>query len=246
MNRLLMFVLVVWGIAVNTVRADEVSVSVAEPFAEMHTGPASEYPVFHVVERGEVIVVLKAHTGWYKVRTADGKEGWIARASLIATRDMNNRPVSVSETGFDGYQARQWEVGMHAGRLEDVNMLSLSAAWFMTENISAEVSAGQALGDFSDNRFWLVRLTHDTFPDWRASPYFSLGAGQIRTEPSATLVQIGAETRTSDLLEVGLGVRVYLVRNFVMRAEYKRLTALTARDELEELNTWSLGFSVFF
>lgn len=226
--------------------ADELVVKVVEPYVDVHTGPASEFPVFHAVESGETITVLKSHTGWYKVRTMDGKEGWIAKTALAATFDLDNREILLAESDFAGYQGRTWEFGVFGGRLDDVNAMSISAAWVLTDNIAAEISATQALGDFSDNRMWLVRVQHYTFPEWRLSPYFTLGAGQIRTEPSATLVQSGAESRTNDLLEVGAGVRYYLMRNFVMRAEYKRLTALTERDELEELNQWTLGFSVFF
>lgn len=230
----------------SAVLAESLVVKVVEPYADMHTGPASEFPIFHVIERGERITVLKEHTGWYKVVTDDGKEGWIAKAALASTRDVNDRPLQLAQNDFEGYQDRSWEFGIFGGKLDDVNALSVSAAWILTENIAAEISATQALGDFSDNRMWLVRLQHYTFPEWRLTPYFTLGAGQIRTEPSATLVQSGADTRTNDLLEVGAGVRYYLTRNFVMRAEYKRLTALTERDEFEELNQWTLGFSVFF
>lgn len=230
----------------SAVRAESVVVRVVEPYADMHTGPASEFPIFHVIERGERIAVLKEQTGWYKVVTDDGKEGWIAKAALASARDLNDRPLLLVKNDFESYQGRTWEFGIFGGKLDDVNALSVSAAWILTENIAAEVSATQALGDFSDNRMWLVRLQHYTFPEWRLTPYLTLGAGQIRTEPSATLVQSGADTRTNDLLEVGAGLRYYLTKNFVMRAEYKRLTALTERDEFEELNQWTLGASVFF
>ncbi|WDT85899.1 SH3 domain-containing protein [Alteromonas sp. 009811495] len=227
-------------------KADELVVKVVEPYADMHTGPAQAFPIFHAIKKDEVITVLKSHTGWYKVRTSDGKEGWIAKTALAATLHLDNAEVLIAQSNFEGYQHRTWEFGVHAGKLKDVTAMSISAAWVLTDNIAAEISATQALGDFSDNRMWLVRVQHYTFPEWRLSPYFSLGAGQIRTEPSATLVQSGAESRTNDLLEVGVGARYYLQNNFVVRAEYKRLTALTERDEFEELNLWTLGLSVFF
>ena len=228
------------------VKADELVVKVVEPYADMHSGPASAFPIFHAIEKGETITVLKSHTGWYKVRTSEGIEGWIAKTALAATLHLDNAEVLIAQSNFDGYQHRTWEFGVHAGQLDDVTAMSVSAAWIWTDNIAAEISATQALGDFSDNRMWLVRMQHYTFPEWRLSPYFTLGAGQIRTEPSATLVQSGAESRTNDLLEVGVGARYYLQKNFVVRAEYKRLTALTERDEFEELNLWTLGLSVFF
>ena len=58
---------------------------VAEPYIELHTGPGRGYPVFHVVDRGETITVLKRRTDWFRVRTAKGKEGWVKRAAMELT-----------------------------------------------------------------------------------------------------------------------------------------------------------------
>ncbi len=246
MQYIILVLIIVFSAHVGSVKADELVVKVVEPYADMHTGPAREFPIFNSIARGETITVIKSHTAWYKVRTADGIEGWVAQSALAATLDLNEQTLQLAESSFDGYQNRRWEFGVFAGKLNDVAALSVTAAWAFTDNIAAELSATQALGNFSDNRIWLVRVQHYTFPEWRVSPYFSIGAGQINTEPSATLVESGDESRVSDLLEVGVGVRYYLTQNFVARAEYKRLTALTARDELEELNQWTLGLSVFF
>ncbi|MAF76454.1 MAG: hypothetical protein CMF17_11505 [Idiomarinaceae bacterium] len=230
----------------SIVAAAEVQVTVVEPYADMHTGPASEYPAFHAVERGEKITVISSHTGWYKVRTAKGVEGWIPGNALAKTILQDDKTFPIEDKDFDAFQQRLLEFSVLAGRIDNTNALSVNAAWLVTSNIAAEVSFTQALGDFSENRLWLVRLQHTAFPEWRLSPYFTIGAGQIQTTPTATLVQSGAETRTNDLLEVGVGARYYLIKQFSVRLEYKRLTALTEREAFEELNQWQLGFSVFF
>ena len=116
----------------------------------------------------------------------------------------------------------------------------------LTENIVTELTYTQALGSFSENQLASLRVHHYTFPEWRFSPYLTLGVGQIRTKPRANLVQSGDESRTNDLLEAGIGVRYYLGSNYAVRLEYQRLLALTERDEQEELETWKLGFVVFF
>lgn len=226
--------------------AEELVVKVKEVYADLHTGPASEYPIFHALERGETVTVLKKRTGWYKVRTAKGMEGWLPQAALAQTLYLDGTEVAISGQDFDAYQQRTWEFAVFGGRFEDVSALSVSAAWVMTPNIVAEISATQALGDFSENQLFVARLQHYTFPEWRLSPYLTLGAGRVRTRPRANLVQSGDEVRTSDLLEVGAGLRYYLKRNFVLRLEYKNLLALTDRDDQEELNEWKLGLSVFF
>ena len=43
--------------------ADEYRVvSVADPYLELRTGPGRGYPVFHVVDRGETVEIMKRRT----------------------------------------------------------------------------------------------------------------------------------------------------------------------------------------
>ena len=42
---------------------------VADPFLEMHTGAASSFPIFYVVQRGDWIKILKRRTDWYQIVT---------------------------------------------------------------------------------------------------------------------------------------------------------------------------------
>ncbi|WP_343858115.1 SH3 domain-containing protein [Aliiglaciecola litoralis] len=221
-------------------------VQIVEPYIDMHTGPARGYPVFYVAEKGEWIRVLKRRTNWFKVRTEKGKEGWVKQQDLQLTLNSKGEPVEVADGSFESYQSRSFEFGASGGSLESVPSLSAFASWVITENISTELSYTQALGDFSESRLALLSVTHTTFPEWRVSPYFRLGVGQIQTKPRANLVQSGEETRRNDLLAGSIGVRYYLTQNFVLRLEYQNLLALTERDENEELEEWKLGFAIFF
>ena len=47
-------------------------------------------------------------------------------------------------------------------------------------------------------------------------------------------------------MSAAAGIKYHLARNFLLRAEYKLSLALTDRDENEEIQTWKIGFSVFF
>jgi hypothetical protein len=82
------------------------------------------------------------------------------------------------------------------------------------------------------------------FPEKRWSPFFTLGAGAIRTEPKATLVD--TLDRRDSMALAGAGFRVYLTRRFVFRTEYKTYVAFTSRDDNEEIREWKAGFSFFF
>ena len=58
------------------------TVSVADPYLEIRTGPGRGYPKFYVVDRGETVEILKRKTDWFKVRAANGKEGWVEREQI--------------------------------------------------------------------------------------------------------------------------------------------------------------------
>lgn len=225
---------------------DNVQVQIVEPYIEIHSGPAGGFPVIHVAAKGEWLSVLKRRTSWFKVETAKGVQGWVKQSALHQAHSATGQVVKLADGSFKTFAQRNVEFGAMGGTFEGVASLSVYADWVATENIMAGVSVTQALGDLSENQFFLVRLQHTAFPEWRLSPYVMLGAGQIRTTPRSNLVQSGDESRTSDLLAAGLGVRYYLAQNFMLKLEYQQLQALTDRDENEDLEEWKLGFAVFF
>nr|WP_136250733.1 SH3 domain-containing protein [Ningiella ruwaisensis] len=237
------------ALACLSVYADEVDVTVKSPFINVHSGPASEYPVFHVIEQNERITILKSRTAWYKIRATRNTqviEGWISIDSLQATVLDDGAPVSASSGSFEDYLQRDVELTLMGGALDNITAMTASATWVWTKNLSVDASYTQALGDFSDNKIWSVRMRHTFFPQWRVSPYLALGTGEIRTQPRSNLVQSGDEVRKSNHYEVGIGVRYYLARSVLVKAEYRGLLALTDRDEQERLDQWLIGASVFF
>ena len=55
---------------------------VKDAFIDLYAGSELEYPVFDIVERGESIWLIKRYTDWFKVRTKQGKEGWVSLENL--------------------------------------------------------------------------------------------------------------------------------------------------------------------
>lgn len=243
-------VLLTWfmcGFIAHQAMADEYAqVLVEQPYIELHSGPAGGFPVVHVAAKNEWITVLKRKTNWFKVETDKGVQGWVKQDALHLTQSSTGQPVKLSDGSFESFALRNFEFGAMGGSFEGVPSMTVFADWVATENLTAGVSVSQALGDLSENQFFIVRVQHTAFPEWRVSPYVTLGAGQIRTKPRANLVQSGAEARTSDLLAAGLGLRYYITQNFMLKLEYQHLQALTNRDENEDLEQWKLGFAVFF
>jgi len=219
-------------------------VAIADAYIELHTGPGRGYPVFFVAERGEQIALLKRRTEWFKVQVARGQEGWVHFEQLATTLELDGEPFDLPALGFSEYAARRWEVGALYGDFGGANVIAAYGSRSFTPNLSGELWVSQALGRFSDSTMATVNIVHLMYPDWRASPYFTLGAGVINTEPKATLV--ATTDRTDSLATAGAGVRMYLTRRFVFRAEYKAHVVFTSRNDNEEVREWKAGFSFFF
>ena len=243
---LLVLTLGQFAIAGNAASAEREhrEVTIADPFIELHTGPGRGYPIFFVAERGEQIALLMRRTEWFKVRVARGQEGWVHFEQLATTLDSDGEQFDLPALGFDDYTARRWEVGTLYGDFGGANVIGMYGSRTVTPNLSGEIWVSQALGRFSDSTMVTLNIVHLMYPDWRASPYFTLGGGVIKTEPKATLV--ATTDRTDNVALVGAGVRMYLTRRFVFRAEYKTHVVFTSRDDNEEVQEWKAGFSFFF
>ncbi|MCC5869734.1 MAG: SH3 domain-containing protein [Gammaproteobacteria bacterium] len=219
-------------------------VVVAEPFLEMHTGPGRGYPRFHVAERGEQVEVLKRRTDWFKVRTARGVEGWSSREQISRTLEPSGAPAQISAPSRLDYLERRTEGGVLLGDFGGANVLAAYGAFHMTRNLSLELWGSDINGRFSSGWMINANLVHQPWPEWRISPYFTLGTGVVRIEPQATLVDV--EDRTDQLAHAGIGLRMHVSRNFMLRAEFKSYVVFTSREENEDVNEWKAGFAFFF
>ena len=219
-------------------------VSVADPYLEMHTGPGVGYPVFHVVDRGETVDILMRRTDWFKIRAANGTEGWVDRAQMENTLVPSGSPIEFAEANQEDFTNARWELGGLAGDFGGSNSVSIYGAYSLNPHVSVELWGTQILGNASNGWMGSVNVTHETWPDWRISPFFSLGTGVIHTEPKPTIVQ--GEDRTDQVAHVGAGFRFYADRRFVLRAEFKSYVVFTSRDDNEEVEEWKVGFAFFF
>jgi hypothetical protein len=226
--------------------ADEAyyQVRVAEPYLELHTGPGRGYPVFHVVDRGELVEVIKRRTDWFLVRGKRGTEGWARRADMELTLSPEGDLTEFADADFGDFTRRRWEAGVQAGDFEGANNMTVYAGYYLNSNLSAEVSMSQVFGNFSDALTASVNLLAQPFPEWRLSPFFLLGTGVIYTDPNVTLVN--EQDRTEQIANVGLGVRWYLTRRFILRAEYQNHVIFQNTDDNQEIDEWKAGFAFYF
>ena len=223
---------------------DVARVKVIEAFVEWRSGPAEGYPIFHVSEKGEWLVLLIRKTDWMKVSDDKGHEGWIRVSDLLKTHDATGQLVDIAEPQFDNFNTRRWEAGLMHGEFDSAAVNSGYIGYWMTEQLSLELWGSQVLGDSSEILMANVNLLHQPFPSWRFSPFFTIGAGQVFIDPKATLA--AAENRSEDTIHAGFGARYYIDNRYFIRMEVKDYKVFTNRETNEEATEWKIGLSVFF
>jgi uncharacterized protein YgiM (DUF1202 family) len=217
---------------------------VTEPFLELHTGPGRGFPVAQVVARGEAVDVLKRQTEWFKVRTERGVEGWAFERELAKTTLADGTPFTFRRGDRAGFSDHRLEGGVLLGSYAGATLISGFGAVSLTRQMKLEISAGQFLGNLSNGYLLDVGLAHVIMPEWRFSPFVTLGTGFERLAPKATLA--APLDQNSQTAYAGVGARYYLGRRFFLRGEYRHHTVFTSRDSNEVKQEWKVGFAFFY
>ena len=222
---------------------DPVTVVAGSPLIELHTFPGRGYPKFHAVEKHEVLRILKSRGDWYLLATEDGKEGWAPREDLQKLYDLDGTPLDFSIPKW--HEAKDpWQLGLMGVTLDGAGAYNVILGYRFTGNNSVELKYTQAFGDFSNTKLASLALVHQTFPNWRYSPFFTLGAGVLKTFPDAVLVE--ATDPEDTVLTVGTGLMIYFNYKVIARLEYNKHTILTTQDNNDEAEEWKAGLSVLF
>jgi uncharacterized protein YgiM (DUF1202 family) len=242
--RLFAFCLAVLFGAAWTAAARAELLQVTDPFVELRTGPGRGYPVFHVAARDEKIEVLLRSTDWYRVRTENGRQGWVHRQQLESTLTAAGTRKTFREVLLDDYLQRRLEFGGAWGRFSSEPMLKIWTAYRFADAFAVEATVGQVQGVYSGTDFWHLGLNAEPFADLRLSPYFGIGVGRFRNIPNASLV--GVVTTDANLAEASAGLRYYLTRRFVARLDYTIYTAYVSDRRTGEFGAVTAGLSFFF
>jgi hypothetical protein len=217
---------------------------VTEPYLELHLGPGRAYPVTQVVPRGESVDVLYRRTDWFRVRSARGIEGWAAAADITKSQLADGSPFRFNLGDRAGFASHDWEAGVLAGDYGGATLISGYLSRSFNEQLALELTASQFLGNASNGYALDLGLAHVFMPDWRLSPFVTLGTGLVHIAPKGTLV-VPAD-RTDQTAYAGAGLRFYVKRRFFLRAEYRNHMVFTSRNENEEVDEWKLGLAFFY
>jgi uncharacterized protein YgiM (DUF1202 family) len=224
--------------------AEAERVQVTDPYIELRTGPGRGYPIFYVADRYEWIEIVLRYTDWFKVRTANGKEGWVQRQQLESTLTDAGSQKTFRDILLDDYLRRRLELGAAWGKFKSEPMLKVWTAYRLSDTLSLEGTVGQVQGVFSGTDFWHINLNSEPWSDRRLSPFFAIGVGRFKNIPNPSLV--GAITTNANLAGASVGLRYYLTDRFVVRTDYTNYTAFIADDRSDEYRAVTLGISFFF
>ena len=219
-------------------------VKVADPFLEVHTGPSAGYPIFYVIKRDETISLIKKRTNWYLIKNAKELEGWVHRSQLVKTLTLEDEQIAIKDLSREDYLENDLDISMIGGNFGNLPMMTLSGSFALTKNISTEVSFAQILGNFSSRRILGVSLIQQPFPDWKLSPYFSIGTGVSQLFVKPTISKL--KDTTDFAANVSVGLKMYLTRRFLLRTDIKKHIIFQSKDKNEEVISWQVGFAVFF
>ncbi|MDX1693301.1 MAG: SH3 domain-containing protein [Ketobacteraceae bacterium] len=216
---------------------------VVEPFIELHTGAGRGYPIHFVIEQGEEVALIKRRTNWYKVRSDEGKEGWVEASQLGRTLQPSGLPADLPSVGHGEYLKSRWRIGFTTGQLEAADAYSIIVGYRPFSYLGVEAEAGEVFDASVTGEYLGMNVILEPFTQWRFSPFVSLGGGNMVFEQRQKLA--GEVIDNAEYFSGGLGAQTYLGRNFVVRAEYRIYSVSTVNEEVE-LSEWKFGFSSFF
>ena len=237
------------SLAIETSEQDDsgYQVTIADPFIELHTGPSGGYPIFHVVDRGARVTIIRSKTDWFRIETDDGVSGWASREQMRQTLLPSGEAFKLVDLDETDFEQRNWVFGMTGGEFGSAPVFTLFGGYSFTENLAAEIHLGQSIGTSSSSRMITGNLLLQPMPDLTWSPYLTLGLGKIEVKPSSILITPDDEINT--LVLAGIGVQRFISRRFMFRFElnqYVIFSADSTRNDNEVVNEWKFGFAVFY
>ena len=222
-------------------------VQITDPYIDMHTGPGGGYPIFHVIERGELIEIIQRRTSWFKVRYNNNLIGWISIEQMEQTLSLQGDKTEITDTTHEDFVNRRWEMGAMFGGFGNAGALTAFGAYQFNKGFSVEIDLSQAIGNNSSSFLYNLGLIMQPFPEWKLSPYLHLGTGVINVDPKTT--NIRQRDLSNQFSNIGIGARMYLTKQIVFRLEFSQYVLFTAgidKDTNEDINEWKAGFAVFF
>ncbi len=114
----------------------------------------------------------------------------------------------------------------------------------LTDSLDAEFVLQQAFGTIDNRYVATIGLRHTFIPEWKwFSPTAGIGTGYQYIDDKVPPKPI--ETH-NQMAYVSLGVRGFITRRFMWRADWRKYDVFTHQNQNEEPEEWKFGLAVFF
>lgn len=235
-------------LAANEQQQGFLQLEVIDPYVDVHSGPGRGYPIFYVIEQGEVVDVLTRRPGWYEVRMPNGRVGWTNAAQISRTIQTTGEPADLPSVGYGDYLKSQWQVGFSSGQfsrgeLSGSDVFNVAVGYRPLSWLGLEAELGRLFGDEIKGDFYNLNFVVEPLSDWRVSPLVLVGRGVMEVDSQPKLVPL--DIKDSDFNNYGIGANYYIGRNFVLRGEYRWFSVSTDNSS-ESVAAWKIGFNTFF
>lgn len=222
-----------------------VSLTVIDTYLELHTGPGRGYPIFHVIEKGQLVTVLKRRSNWYYVSDRRQREGWVKQQGLARTIAPTGLPAALPDIQHGDFLAQKARVGFALGQQENADTATLMAGFRFTSFAGMEAEYGQIFDDQYDGISYGLNIFVEPIKSWTFSPFISKGIGKQDWKKKSKGV-VGTNNSVHTEYEfTGVGINYYIGLNFVVRGEYRKVYFSGDNDSVSN-TAWRLGFSSFF
>ncbi len=223
---------------------DVVKLSVIDTYLELHTGPGRGYPIFHVIEQGQIVKVLRRRSNWFYVSDRRNVQGWVKQQGLARTLASTGLPAALPDIQHGDFLAQQGRIGFSLGQLGNAYTSSVSAGYRILSFAGIEVEYGQIFRDLEDGTSYGASIIIEPIKSWSFTPFISKGLAW-QDWKKKTVSSVGSNTFHSNSEFTGAGINYYIGLNFVVRGEYRQV--LFTQNNVSTSNTeWRLGFSSFF
>ena len=224
--------------------APQVELSVIDTYLDLHTGPGRGYPIFHVIEQGQAVTVLRRRSNWFYVSDRRNIQGWVKQESLARTLAPTGMPAALPDIQHGDFLAQQGRIGFSVGQLGTSYTANVTAGYRLLSFAGIEVEYGQIFKELEDGSSIGATVIIEPIKSWSFTPFISKGiAWQDWKKKKKS--SVGSNNFTSNSEFTGAGINYYIGFNFVVRGEFRQVV-LTDNNGSTSNSEWRLGFSSFF
>lgn len=227
-------------------------IAVEAPHLDLYTQPGRGYPIFHVVERGEIIMVTRHRPNWFEVRTEQGLTGWTPATQLATTLQPTGMPVQLPGMNRGEFLKRSSRIGFSTGLMTGLEQqdnqdltaqtLSIQAGYKLLRAIDLEADAQQIYGRSVYGYAAGANILFEPLTRGRFTPFAAYGSGVMAVRVRPKLVATGDQNYTYQ--RASLGMNAYIGINFVARIEHQWL--FISENNISGMSEWKIGFNTFF